>query len=256
MINTTDNLGLQKPKGSDFLDVSVWNENMDKIDAAFSDVEETASTAKNHADSEHAPSDAEKNVISGIQKNGKDLMVDENRKVNIPPSTEHEIEVTPQKVDEEYIFPDGRTWSLKDQLTMMVNKLLKLKNIAIINNLLANIPGSALDAFQGKLLNDKIEEISNSLKWKTVFFGTAENNVEYEAMISFAGYHEIAFILSLGQIRNSSIVYCENPVYVQEVIYVVPVSDGYFKLKVNAGANSFIVTENTSTYKIRQIYAR
>jgi hypothetical protein len=39
--------------------------------------------AKTHADSAHAPSSAEKNIIVGIQKNGTDLIVDSNRKVNI-----------------------------------------------------------------------------------------------------------------------------------------------------------------------------
>lgn len=39
--------------------------------------------AKTHADSPHAPSDAEKNVIVGIQKNGTDLAIDSNRKVSI-----------------------------------------------------------------------------------------------------------------------------------------------------------------------------
>ena len=39
--------------------------------------------AKTHADSTHAPSNAEKNSIVGIQKNGTDLTIDSNRKVNI-----------------------------------------------------------------------------------------------------------------------------------------------------------------------------
>ena len=41
-------------------------------------------SAKTHADSSHAPSNAEKNIIVGIQKNGTDLTVDSStRKVNI-----------------------------------------------------------------------------------------------------------------------------------------------------------------------------
>ena len=39
--------------------------------------------AKTHADSAHAPSNAEKNILVGIQKNGTDLTVDSNRKVNV-----------------------------------------------------------------------------------------------------------------------------------------------------------------------------
>lgn len=39
--------------------------------------------AYNYSISAHAPTDAEKNVIVGIQKNGTNLSVDSNRKVNI-----------------------------------------------------------------------------------------------------------------------------------------------------------------------------
>lgn len=40
-------------------------------------------TAYTHSQSAHAPSNAEKNIIVGIQKNGADVAPDENRKVNI-----------------------------------------------------------------------------------------------------------------------------------------------------------------------------
>ena len=40
-------------------------------------------TAYTHSQSAHAPSNAEKNIIIGIQKNGADVAPDENRKVNI-----------------------------------------------------------------------------------------------------------------------------------------------------------------------------
>lgn len=40
-------------------------------------------TAYDHSQATHAPSNAEKNIIVGVQKNGTDLTVDSNRKVNI-----------------------------------------------------------------------------------------------------------------------------------------------------------------------------
>ena len=40
-------------------------------------------TAYDHSQAAHAPSNAEKNIIVGVQKNGTDLTVDSNRKVNI-----------------------------------------------------------------------------------------------------------------------------------------------------------------------------
>ena len=42
-----------------------------------------AETAYNHASSSHAPSNAERNIIVGIQKNGSDISPDSSRKVNI-----------------------------------------------------------------------------------------------------------------------------------------------------------------------------
>lgn len=36
-----------------------------------------------HSTSKHAPTDAEKNIIVGVQKNGEDLIIDSSRKVNI-----------------------------------------------------------------------------------------------------------------------------------------------------------------------------
>ena len=49
-------------------------------------------SAYSHSTSAHAPSNAERNIVVGIQKNGTDLTVDSNRKVNITvPTTATEI---------------------------------------------------------------------------------------------------------------------------------------------------------------------
>lgn len=47
------------------------------------DLKNNLKTAYDHSQSAHAPSNAEKNIIVGIQKNGADVAPDENRKVNI-----------------------------------------------------------------------------------------------------------------------------------------------------------------------------
>ena len=47
------------------------------------DLKNNLKTAYDHSQSAHAPSNAEKNIIVGIQKNGADVTPDENRKVNI-----------------------------------------------------------------------------------------------------------------------------------------------------------------------------
>lgn len=47
------------------------------------DLKTKLGTAYDHSQSAHAPSNAERNIIVGIQKNGADVTVDSNRKVNI-----------------------------------------------------------------------------------------------------------------------------------------------------------------------------
>ena len=47
------------------------------------DLKSNLTTAYNHSQSAHAPSNAERNIIVGIQKNGADVTPDGNRKVNI-----------------------------------------------------------------------------------------------------------------------------------------------------------------------------
>lgn len=133
----------------------------------------------------------------------------------------------------------------------------------LTNNLLATVPGTALDAVQGKALDervtanaDEIAKLNGNLKWKRLFYGTAEKGVEYATDRSFVGFTEIAFMLASGQYCNNSIVFCESSSYTNYVVYLVPVADGYFEIKINKGGESFIVVENTSKYNIRRIYAR
>ena len=67
--------------------VTEWNHSVTHVSDSLKHItseERTAWNAANtHAASSHAPSDAERNIIAGIQKNGVDLPVSEDRKVNI-----------------------------------------------------------------------------------------------------------------------------------------------------------------------------
>ena len=67
--------------------VTEWNHSVTHVSDPVKHItseERTAWNAANtHAASSHAPSDAERNIIAGIQKNGVDLPVSEDRKVNI-----------------------------------------------------------------------------------------------------------------------------------------------------------------------------
>ncbi|MCI8418479.1 MAG: hypothetical protein HFI33_13475 [Lachnospiraceae bacterium] len=59
------------------------HENKALLDSVTSESIANWSSAYAHSVSEHSPSDAEKNVIIGIQQNGEDIEISEDRKVNI-----------------------------------------------------------------------------------------------------------------------------------------------------------------------------
>lgn len=62
-------------------------------------------SAYSHSTSAHAPSNAERNIIVGIQKNGTDLTVDSNRKVNITvPTTAAEIGAAPSTHNHDSVY--------------------------------------------------------------------------------------------------------------------------------------------------------
>ena len=69
-------------------------------------------TAYTHSQSAHAPSNAERNTIVGIQKNGTDVTPDENRKVNITVPTK-----TSEITNDSGFLTSGGTISKANQLT-------------------------------------------------------------------------------------------------------------------------------------------
>ena len=65
--------------------------------------------AYNHSQTDHAPSNAEANVIIGLQKNGIDLIPDYNRKVNITvPTQPSDIGAEPVKGDDDNYITDNQ----------------------------------------------------------------------------------------------------------------------------------------------------
>lgn len=77
-----------------FLNLSGLSNFLNRLKNTFATKEqgEKAETAFSHAQSAHAPSNAERNIITGIQKNGNDISPNSNRKVNISiPTTVSEL---------------------------------------------------------------------------------------------------------------------------------------------------------------------
>lgn len=75
------------------------------------DLKTKLGTAYDHSQSAHAPSNAERNIIVGVQKNGADVTVDSNRKVNITVPTK-----TSQITNDSGFITSGATTAKAKQL--------------------------------------------------------------------------------------------------------------------------------------------
>lgn len=86
--------------------------------------------AYTHSQSEHAPSNAEKNKIVGIQKNGVDLTIDSStRKVNI---------IVPEKLSE---MVDDSNFLTYDDTISKADQLTTTRNISISGEVTSNVVG-------------------------------------------------------------------------------------------------------------------
>lgn len=112
-----------------------------------------------HADSAHAPSNAERNIIVGIQKNGTDVTVDSNRKVNITVPTK-----TSELTNNSDFATNASVASVKDELQANIDgkansshthSYLPLSGGTIDGRLsvhgYGNNGGLNLDGYQGRL---------------------------------------------------------------------------------------------------------
>lgn len=116
-------------------------------------------SAYTHSTSTHAPTNAEKNIIVGIQKNGTDLTVDSStRKVNITvPTTAAEIGAAPSghNHDDKYDTKGAADTALASAKTYADNAATKVKND------LLNGAGAAYDTLKelGDLIVDNADAI-------------------------------------------------------------------------------------------------
>ena len=115
--------------------------------------------AKTHADSSHAPSNAERNIIVGIQRNGTDLTVDSStRKINIAvPTTAAEIgaATSGHKHDDLYDAKGAASSALDSAKTYADSAATKVKND------LLNGAGAAYDTLKelGELIDNNKDAI-------------------------------------------------------------------------------------------------
>lgn len=101
--------------------------------------------AYTHSTSAHAPTDAEKNVIVGIQKNGTDLSVDSNRKVNI---------TVPTSASDVGAVPTSRTINgkaLSTNITLSASDIKALPDTTVIPSIDGLATETYVDTKQAKI---------------------------------------------------------------------------------------------------------
>ena len=102
-------------------------------------------TAYNYSISAHAPTDAEKNVIVGIQKNGTNLSVDSNRKVNI---------TVPTSASDVGAVPTSRTINgkaLSTNITLSASDIRALPDTTVIPSIDGLATETYVDTKQAKI---------------------------------------------------------------------------------------------------------
>lgn len=134
------------------LDNDLSNE-ISRAKAAEKILEDNLAYAKAHADSAHAPSNAEKNVLIGIQRNGTDLAIDSNtRKINVS---------VPSKTSE--LVNDSGYKTTDNNTTYSISKSGSTITLTGSDGSKTSVTTSAIQDGNGNVIDDTYLKISNLL---------------------------------------------------------------------------------------------
>lgn len=168
--------------------------------------------AYTHSQAAHAPTDAEKNVIVGIQKNGTDVSVDTNRKVNITvPTKTSELNNDNNFATESYV--NTKVASIVDSAPETLDTLNELSaalgddpNFATT---VANQIGTKVDKVDGKGLSTNDYTTTEKNKLSGIESGAQKNTITGVKGSSEATYRTgnvsiSAANIGLGNVDNTS----------------------------------------------------
>lgn len=127
----------------------------------------------------------------------------------------------------------------------------------VVNNLMTTEAGFFLDGRAGKTLADGLAEINSNLRWRTIFYGSAQMEAECVAIgDGFINCATVAIICSSGQDWCTGMFYIVAQDFPQHCDFTAPIGEGFVKIRIHAGGKSFTVLQNTSGHLVRRIYAR
>ena len=155
------------------------NNKVDKVDGKGLSTNDLTATLKSnydaayrHSQSTHAPANAEANVIIGVQKNGTDLTIDSNKKVNITVPTkitdlsnDSDFATTTQ-LDTKVDKVTGKGLSTNDYTTAEKEKLAAIEegaNKTIIDSALND---TSTNPVQNKIVNAKFSSVQSDIDSK------------------------------------------------------------------------------------------
>lgn len=199
-------------------------------------------SAYTHSTSAHAPSNAEKNIIVGIQKNGTDLTVDSStRKVNITvPTTAAEIgaATSGHNHDSAYDKKGASDSALASAKTYADNAVAKVKND------LLNGAGTAYDTLKelGDLIDDNADAID---ALETIASGKADKTHSHDiATTSASGFMSADMVTKLNGIATGA-----NKTVVDTALSSSSTNPVQNKV-VNSAISTLTSTVNTNTNSI------
>ncbi len=102
-----------------------------------------------------------------------------------------------------------------------------------------------------------IGEINSNLRWRTIFYGSAQMETECVTIgDGFINCATVAIICSSGQDWCTGMFYIVAQDFPQHCDFTAPIGEGFVKIRIHAGGKSFTVLQNTAGHLVRRIYAR
>ena len=155
------------------------NNKVDKVDGKGLSTNDLTATLKSnydaaytHSQSTHAPANAEANVIIGVQKNGTDLTIDSNKKVNITVPTkitdlsnDSDFATTTQ-LDTKVDKVTGKGLSTNDYTTVEKEKLAAIEEGANKTIVDTSLSSTSTNPVQNKVVDTKFSSIQTDIDSK------------------------------------------------------------------------------------------
>lgn len=131
------------------------------------------------------------------------------------------------------------------------NSSWTLENPATVNNLAATESGSPLDATQGKVLNDKIDNVVGKMQMVQLFNGSLDVGGGVQTLNdNITQYRIIGFLCAGGdQYHHGTMFFGYNT----NNKHTIPIGKGYISV-ISASSTQIEVLENTTGYALRQIW--